>query len=86
MDLHVKKFQVRYQGNNYGPGSVIYDVPNGVGEKLIAESNGTIEAMPKRDDDIKIVNTIKSVNDSDNLEDVDVDAGLPSLDPKKTVK
>lgn len=77
MDLHVKQFTVRYQGKDYGPGSIIYGMPNDEAEKLIEESNGTIEALPERDN---VVMTTDNSND-DGLKD-----GLPSLDPSLTVK
>ena len=84
MDLHVKRFLVSYQGKRYGPGSVIYNVPSEIANKLLSESNGTIEALPQRDDDIIDDNEdIVSVND-DN--DTNASIGLPSIDPKKTVK
>lgn len=78
MNLHVKRFNVRHKGVNYGPNSVIYDVSKDEGEKLIVESNGTIEAMPEREEG-SIVDVEK---DSDKLDF----GGLPTVDPSETVK
>ena len=81
MNLHIKRFSVRREGVNYGPNSVIYDVPEDEAEKLISESNGTIEAMPERDGNI--ADEVKDENVADN---VNGGNGLPVVDPKKTVK
>ncbi|WP_094607738.1 hypothetical protein SPSIL_009000 [Sporomusa silvacetica DSM 10669] len=93
MDLHVKQFTVRYQGKDCGPGSIIYDVDQELGENLIADSNGTIEALPEREvsaastTDVKVSADIGASTVADtSTETGDSTATLPSVDPKKTVK
>lgn len=80
MDLHVKRFKVRYQGKDYGPNSVIYNVEQELAEKLAAGSNGTIEALPAREETVADIKN--KVSNTSNGESV----SLPSVDPKKTVK
>ncbi|SDD89529.1 hypothetical protein [Sporomusa acidovorans] len=83
MDLHVKRFKVRYQGKDYGPGSVIYNVEQELAKKLAAGSNGTIEALPEREetttDETDIKNEVSKVANDEAV-------SLPSVDPKKTMK
>jgi hypothetical protein len=85
MDLHVKRFTVRYQGKDYGPDSVIYDVKIDLGKKLIADSNGTIAALPKREAAKQEPNAGKGKGDQDAIP-ANTGEGLPSLDPSQTVK
>ena len=88
MDLHVKRFKVRYQGKDYGPGSVIYGVDQEQAESLIVGSNGTIAALPGKEDavsetkDKKAKSTANQVNGAKAVEL----GGLPAVDPTKTVK
>ena len=86
MDLLIKQFKLRYQGKDYGPSSVIYDVEKGLAERLIAGSNGTIESLPEREvttADAKDAGNKKTARNKDNGDGA---GALPSVDPSKTVK
>ncbi|HWR07757.1 hypothetical protein [Sporomusa sp.] len=88
MDLHIKQFTVRYQGKDYGPGSVIYDVEQAVAENLIAGSNGTIAALPGKEEAVsgpKDKKTKSAADPANGAKAVDL-GGLPAVDPTKTVK
>lgn len=50
MDIRINRFNVRYQGKIYGPGSVIYNVPEITGKDLVKESNGEMEELPLREE------------------------------------
>jgi hypothetical protein len=47
-NLMIKKFNVKYEGERYGPGDIMYDVPADLAKKLVEESNGTIVEIPKQ--------------------------------------
>lgn len=89
MNLHVKRFTVRYQGKDYGPGSVIYDVEQEQAKSLIAGGSGTIEALPEREESAPAATSLgrkgKEAKDAD-ISVTDDMAGLPAVDPSKTVK
>lgn len=80
MDLHVKRFTIRYRGKDYGPGSVIYDVPDKEAKALVVGSNGTIEGLPMRKPGRQPETDMADAGGATGAE------GLPSLDPAKTVK
>lgn len=86
LNLHVKRFTVRYQGKDYGPGSVIYDVEHEEAADLIAGSNGTIEALPEREETAPTASRRggkgKDAKDAESADSI----GLPTIDPSKTVK
>ena len=87
MDLHVKRFKVRYQGKDYGPGSIIYDVEQEQAESLIAGGNGTIEALPEREESAPVASSRgRRGKEAKETEAVDNIVGLPTIDPSKTVK
>ena len=91
MDLLIKRFSVRYQGSDFGPGSVLYDVEAAVAAKLVAESNGEIEALPSREEAAKpkaaAEAAAKSKAKGKAAEAAAEDeAALPSVDPAATVK
>lgn len=52
-DIQVLKFAVRRNGVRFGPGlpagAILYDLPAAEANKLIAESNGTIVELQKRE-------------------------------------
>jgi hypothetical protein len=75
-DLRINRFTVRYQGKDYGPGSIIPGVPDDMANKLVVESNGTIEALPRREG--------STLSDDDGADKESII--LPSIDPAKTVK
>jgi hypothetical protein len=90
MDLRIKRFTVRYEGEDYGPGNVIYGVPEKMAKKLVAESNGEIEELPPRVENVPAGETGGN-HQLDQKADGDVDTGqtgvgLPQVDPGKTVK
>ena len=84
MDLHNKKFTVRYQGVDYGPGTVIYGVDDALAEQLISDSNGAIEALPEKEAPKKQ----KKASPNSNSEDANeqTGTGLPEVNPQNTVK
>lgn len=53
-DIQILKFAVKRNGVRFGPGlpagNVIYGLPDEEADHLIAESNGTIVELPKRED------------------------------------
>ncbi|MBP2655885.1 MAG: hypothetical protein H6Q73_3454 [Firmicutes bacterium] len=85
MDLHVKKFKVRYQGQDYGPGTVIYGVPDDIAKELINGSNGAIEALPDRQPVAETANQDEKQSGKNKIKASD-DTALPSVDPSSTVK
>lgn len=92
-DIQILKFNVRRDNVRYGPGqdagNIIYDLPDKEAEKLIAESNGTIVELPRREyikqktaaagKDGKSKNPAEPNNDDNS-------GGLPGIDPNATVK
>lgn len=101
MDLLIKRFSVRYQGKDYGPGSVIYGVPDEMAEGLVAESNGTIEALPARQAAEEAAPAAQDAGSAETgtaaesegkpaakgkAKAADDEASLPNVDPAATVK
>lgn len=87
MNLHVKRFTVRYRGKDYGPGSVIYDVEQEEATDLIAGSNGTIEALPEREEAAPTSSGQERKEEKVKNSETDGNiTGLPAIDPSKTVK
>ncbi|WP_425057624.1 hypothetical protein SCACP_21410 [Sporomusa carbonis] len=78
MDLYIKQFKVRYQGQDYGPGSVLYGVPDALAKKLVDESNGAIEALSAQNGAKVVPDPAAEVKEST--------VSLPSVDPAQTVK
>lgn len=76
MDIQINKFAVRYQGQDYGPGSVIYGLDDMTGIELVESSNGDIVALPSRKDSIQ--------ETADTAETTTT--GLPPVNPNATVK
>lgn len=102
MDLLINQFTVRYQGKDYGPGSVICNMDKKEAAALIAGSNGTIVALPEREDTLPNVEelpkaetpngrkrnatTAEKAATADVSEDVADITALPAIDPSQTVK
>lgn len=74
MDIRINRFNVRHQGEFYGPGDVIYGVNEKDGRKLVEESNGELEELPSRSETVA------------GQEDEGGGSALPPIDPSKTVK
>ena len=97
-DVQVLKFAVRRDKVRYGPGqeagSVIYDLPTEVADSLIAESNGTIVELPKREEVLQRRGAAGSKPPKPKKSELEQSAGtdganvgeLPSVDPSSTVK
>ncbi len=53
-DIQILKFNVKRDGVRFGPGlpagNIICNLPDEEADRLIAESNGTIVELPKRED------------------------------------
>lgn len=83
-DVQINKFRVKCDGVYYGPGqsagNILYDLPEEMADALIADSNGTIVEIPKRETN---QNNVKNVKKKSAPEE---EIGLPAVDPKGTVK
>jgi len=102
LDLHVNQFNVRYQGKDYGPGSVIYNMNKKEAAALIAGSNGTIVALPEREEaplNVEMPPKVETPNgrkrnataadktaNTDATEEAADITALPAIDPSQTVK
>ncbi len=102
MNLLINQFTVRYQGKDYGPGSVIYNMNKKEAAALIAGSNGTIVALPEREEEPVNLETPPKVEtpngrkrnattadktaNTDAIEEVEDITALPAIDPSQTVK
>jgi len=82
-DVQVNRFRVKYGGEYYGPGqeagTIIYDLPAEMADKLIEESNGTIIEIPKRED-------VAAKSGKKGTAAKEVESGLDAVDPAGTVK
>lgn len=73
VDIRVNQFYVKRNGEIYGPGGVLYGVPDEEGKKLVEESNGELEVLPE--------NTATDAPGANEAGEIK----LPKVDPAKTV-
>ena len=94
MDIRINRFNVRYQGKIYGPGSVIYNVPEITGKDLVKESNGEMEELPLREETKEVTSQEETKKTpSQKVKESESTPGgeggdpiLSPVDPSKTVK
>jgi hypothetical protein len=91
-DIQVLKFCVRRNKVRYGPGqpagSILYDLPDEEADHLIAESNGTIVELPRREAVEQKVSAAKGGKTKAATAPAPSAAagdGLGSIDPSSTV-
>lgn len=72
MDLLVKRYTLRHNGKDYGPGTLLKGIPDDEAAEIIRIADGDVEAL-------------QAEVDADGADQAANEKGLPPVDPKATV-
>ncbi len=97
MDILIRKFTVRYNGEKYEEGQIIKNIPDDIAKELEANSSGNVILLDNSDnsrDSKEIESEVNGINnditDDDSNSEVDQEGeeeiNLPDVNLNKTVK